>query len=326
MKQCPFSDKDIDSIIPFDCAVIVHPPKRKRGNYDETASNENLCMCSMSCLIAHLYSTKGNDDINRCPVCFNSSVESIYDGVSHSLLLQCNNESNLTDDNQDDRDKNVLMGAYDVVSFKFNKHAFHLTVLKQTIVKKEGGSILETCMTWVKHIFSNIFRYGNRHDGPMKTTDTDHSFLHVHSLAQERIGHVLGIDSKQNMKILHKGKVIYPISSNTKNLGLEETRNIFSSDQISQHLIDVSNQDRKLNKLSLVVMGTRKDDMIIEKTTLNHGNNVLFRMLMTNRRSFCYVSIIIIIIAGGSRLFWKNRLPTESTIMIDNEISSVIEL
>lgn len=63
------------------------------------------------------------------------------------------------------------------------------------------------------------------------------------SSAISRIGLVLGVDAKQGMKIIYKGKVIYPDKTN----------------DVSEEIISISSADisQKRKKPSLVVMGVR---------------------------------------------------------------------
>ena len=69
--------------------------------------------------------------------------------------------------------------------------------------------------------------------------------------AQHRIASVLGMNMKSGgLKILYKGKVICPDPKK-------------SADEMSKQLLDLSNASGKGSKPSLVVMGTRSGDEVI---------------------------------------------------------------
>mmetsp|Transcript_8828 Transcript_8828/g.12510 ORF Transcript_8828/g.12510 Transcript_8828/m.12510 type:complete len:257 (-) Transcript_8828:134-904(-) len=70
--------------------------------------------------------------------------------------------------------------------------------------------------------------------------------------AQERMAEVLGMNVKSGMKVLCKGKVLYP------NLKM-------SASDISKRLIDISLNDLKSRKPSLVIMGTRAGNELQRK-------------------------------------------------------------
>jgi len=78
--------------------------------------------------------------------------------------------------------------------------------------------------------------------------------------ALDRIGSVLGMDVKNGLKVIHKGKVIYPANAKKKE----------SSCDISEQLLDISSTDliHHRRKPSLVVMGLR------EKTTAVRYSNI----------------------------------------------------
>uniref|UniRef100_A0A7S2XNP6 Uncharacterized protein n=2 Tax=Attheya septentrionalis TaxID=420275 RepID=A0A7S2XNP6_9STRA len=108
--------------------------------------------------------------------------------------------------------------------------------------------------------------------------------------AQDRIAHVLGMRLSNNLKILHKGKVLYPDPKS-------------SSEDVSEHLMDISKSDRlKKVKPSLVVMGTQ----IGKELHMNHPMG-WFGML-TWGVSLVFRSFIHLF--GGAFLFFRSILPS----------------
>jgi len=252
--KCPLTDRDIDSVNPFDVAVIHHLHRKKETVHDD---DDEAIMCCLVPLISHLYSTSSSS-IKDDPL-LPKTVESIYDGISNTLLLREDSERN---DNEN----------YDVVSFKFNKHSYHLAVLKE----KETNYYLSR----IKSIFGVN---GGGVGGAL-----------IETLAQDRIGKVLGMDSKRNTKVLYKGKVIYP------NKGL-------SPKQISQKLIEISKSDQreKRRNPSLVVMGTRKGENMVQRQPNNHlGTVKQLRTILLSRYS-CYLFLL-----GSGLIFFIKRIKT----------------
>lgn len=89
-------------------------------------------------------------------------------------------------------------------------------------------------------------RYGPIHYY-LSLKSTSSSRNTVTRCALSRIGVVLGLDVKHGMKIIHKGKVIYPAADKTNN-------------DVSEEILSISSLDisKKRKKPSLVVMGVRR--------------------------------------------------------------------
>ena len=170
MTKCPLTHQDINSIVPFDVAVLSHSRSlSRRKTKEETAATNHKhknddtknttkkdetpkclnLMCSLPFLIDHLYSNK-NDDTSTStfpPVSYlNQEFDTIYDGISHALLCgdddddgEKDNDDSGSGDGDGDGD-DMLSKQYDVVSFKFNKHLYHLTVLKHDDKKQSDSS------------------------------------------------------------------------------------------------------------------------------------------------------------------------------------------
>ena len=260
MKRCPLTNQAIDCINPFEVAVIIHPHPSNTDKfvddkrdcfikYSDQNDNKNVstyCMCSMSSLMDHLYSYKST----ICPVCA-SSIELIYDGISYSILMNDFTSADAVNTSVDTttstKHNNV---CYDMVSFKYNKQSFHLA-----IVKNDENSLSNTN---IRSLFQRILILMKQKQNRV----TQDKFF-VETLAQERIGKVLGIDSKYNLKILHKGKVLYPLPKQKMNKSLSY---VSEHEALSKYLIQISNSDKLQNKRqpSLIVMGTRREDILID--------------------------------------------------------------
>lgn len=295
-----------DTNIPLDIAVIIpqnsssNQPKKQGGGGNTKSPNENhndqdcCCMCSMTQLISHLYHLK----IDTCPVCSKHTIDIVYDAISHLILVT--KERSLSDFDTAEQE-------YDIISFRFHKQSYHLTVPKQQRQKtRKEDHLLKNL--FVKKISSIIKRKYKRDQQYYEDVD-------IEILAQERIGKVLSIDYKRNMKILHKGKLIYPTHGMIQNQGQRHSSNgmIKSPEQqLSQQLIDISNDDRKQNKRhpSLTIMGTRQNDILIEKSS-NKGNNYPMFSIIMDRLRYIVLNhgfdhgLTLVIIVGGMIMFWK---------------------
>jgi len=159
------------------------------------------------------------------------------------------------------------------------------------------------------------------------------------SLAQNRIAHVLDMH-ENNMKILHKGKVLFPHKDNNNS---SKSSLSLSPQDISQRLIEISMQDSQENnegatssststsssssskkkKPSLVVMGTRKTDMERDRQTdkeraeqlrQRHGNNT-YKYTWSGRLGYYTYSGsgmvlgMLKAVIGGVFLLFKSILP-----------------
>jgi len=200
--------------------------------------------CGHSCSLVHL--TSHLETSNLCPVCLNDEIRFICDGVSNAHLLavvKSTGESNPVGQ------CSSFNESHDFICFKYGKHAYYLALKKND---------RENVIT---RIFS-IFR------------KTD-----VTSLAQERIADVFSLNPRTGLKILYKGRVIYPDK-------------FCSSCDISQKIITISKADlhdviRK--KPTLVVMGTRIGMEI--KNELSSEKNGIMRSIMSRGGTPIYGSL-----------------------------------
>ncbi len=280
--KCPLTKCPIDSINPFDVAVLHnhHHRNKETGSnavvVDDGGSEEDSIMCCLLPLVSNLYSANNSNSFLPAP--FNNSIESIYDGISNAILLGEDSERN------DSVGIDTLSEHYDVVSFKFNRHSYHLSVLK----KNDTNHYFDR----LKSIFALFQRRSNV------------SSTLINTLAQDRIGTVLGIDSKLNMKVLCKGKVIYPNKD-------------IPPQQISQKLIEISKSDQneKRRSPSLVVMGTRKGEVFVQKSSKKSWIiEKQLRKILFSKYS-CYVLLI-----GSGVVFLMKRFKAT-----DLNLSQVIE-
>lgn len=110
--------------------------------------------------------------------------------------------------------------------------------------------------------------------------------------AQDRIAQVLGMRLSNNLKILHKGKVLYPDPKS-------------SLKDVSEHLLDISKSDGlKKVKPSLVVMGTQiGKELHINQTMGWFG-------MLTWGVSFVFRSFVHLL--GGAFLFFRSILPSNT--------------
>jgi len=255
--KCPFTSQDIDSIDPFNVAVIYHQssctPVVDIGDEDHKKSKDQFCMCSLNHLIDDFYSSKPS-----CPVCLKQDITSIYDGISNSFL-------------GDNNHNNEWKKHYDIISFKFNKHLYYLTILKK-----------EKQHSWFRSVINRISPKKDCADNAV-----NYNSLDIYTLAHERIAAVLEMDSKENIKILYKGKVIYPNS-------------LMTSEQISKNIIDISgvalsssssSPPRKVSS-HLVVMGTRRCDVIQEKKSYRTSN--ILKHVMS-KRNYYLLGVVVLI-------------------------------
>jgi hypothetical protein len=149
-----------------------------------------------------------DDVVNVCPVC------------QKSVGLICDARVATTNDERDDNNNTI-------VRFKYGKQIYQLSTIAVKPTKTTPTS------SWIWSFFSRV------KDSSSTSTDETTTIL-----AQDRIREAMQF---VDLKILHKGKVIYPCS-------IEE-------EKISQQLLDLSSPNQKI---SLVVMGTRQGRQLKE--------------------------------------------------------------
>lgn len=282
---CPFTKQEIATINPLSLALMhdLSSSKNRGGKEKEglgmgrkgqvvpvqpgSSSSCHTCghMAHLPSLVEYLHgknyinNTYGRKSSYLCPHCLDN-ITDIYDGVAHEIIMNSSAIESLTytataestgthtgapTSSKKDSKKGDIDCEFDVVHFKYSKRSYHLAVLRRDGQK---GTENDTSLFW---------RFIDR----VKMSTKDDLDL---TLVQNRIASVLGMDANSSMKILSKGKVIYP-------------DNTLSSKEISNKLVEVSNQDSRggageictstvmgksfQSKISLVVMGTRMKDV-----------------------------------------------------------------
>lgn len=222
---CPFTLKSIDEIERENLAVIYQNnpllSSSNAGGDGDVAGNEmDRIPCGHSCTLSHLISylhdTVGSN--KSCPACQSSPASVVCDANSSKYLLRQRAGSQCNEKNE--------AGTPDsdggrIISFRYGPTSYFL---------------------WV-------------HSTPPSPTSSYYSklFSSAKGNALDRIGSVLGMDVKTGLKLIHKGKVIFPETS-----GKKES---YSTDEIiSEQLLDITSTDliHKRKKPSLVVMGLRQ--------------------------------------------------------------------
>ena len=164
-------------------------------------------------LVSHLCSGNSVSKMKNCPCCC-LKITDIYDGMANDFVFS----------------KNENKEVHDLISFKYAAHNFHL------FISPNNANALQ--LNQMPQTFGNYMSKRFRQESSS-------------CLAQDRIAAVLDID-KKNMKILFKGKVIFPIKDSLS----------VSPEDLSQKMVEISIKDlgpmssRKKNNPSLVVMGT----------------------------------------------------------------------
>jgi len=204
-------------------------------------------------------------DLQHCQICL-EPVSMISDGlVSH-------NDGDDDDDNQ-------------VIRFKFGKQIYQLST-----ANKEEQPQKDSRRWWFWPSFS-IERKINYSSTANKRSTT--------ILAQNRIANALNL---ANLKILHKGKIIYPppdcstdVKKKNCNDGTEEepTREVI----ISRRILEISNENWKNNmtkkKVSLVVMGTLIERQLKRRTENDSNSDNVCSILQRLQRSLWFSLTIL---------------------------------
>lgn len=211
------------SICPFtlaatkreDAGVVyetILPSSSKSGptNGGENASDQAFG-CGHSCTLTHLVQYLHDGGSSKsCPVCRTSRVCVVCDADSSAFLVQLNTTS--------EQNGNSNVGGGRIVSFRYGPISYFLWVRSSQQASPSSSRL-------------NFF--SNREEN-----------------ALDRIGSVLGMDVEKGLKVIHKGKVIYP-----DNKGGDD-----GSNDVSEQLLDISSADliHRRKKPSLVVTGLRQ--------------------------------------------------------------------
>ncbi len=217
------------------------------------------------------YLCSGNATTNNtCPCCC-LKITDVYDGLSNDVVFN----------------KSEDVAAHNLISFKYAAYNFHLAVSFEDdrqfsmvqLLKSYGASIM-----------------GARSDG-------------FGQLAQNRIMDVLDME-ENNMKILHKGRVLFPIKGKS-----------ITPRELSQKLIEISIADlqmigekKRRKSPSLIVMGTPKKKMeesqrFVGAGELRYENTMRGKFShFTYRGIFTFIHVVKTSF-GATILLFKTMLP-----------------
>ena len=260
--QCPFTEEDVNKIDPLLLAIPY--------NFEQSPP---ACghECHLPSLVSYLHNSKNYT--SRSPSAsasaskpnsgsfFGIKITDIYDDISNCVMLNkkrtrtgtCISDKNAADNANSNVDNTCA--SYDLISFKYAKQNYHLAVRAPMSrkVKQQKKSFLQSIAYYV--IPQSLYGSGS---------DSDNANQSHTKTAQDRIAHVLDMDMS-NMKILFKGKVLFPIKDD-----------MTTSDELSRRLVEICTQDtctqhagyeegkgkrKQKHNPSLTVIGTRKSDM-----------------------------------------------------------------
>lgn len=233
---CPFTFKTIGAIQPEDLAVVYESNPLLADNAEPTGTLNIQCghSCNLSNLVSYLHDTGGT---KLCPVCQSSSASFICDSTSSiSIARRTNAQHNTHGSVDSDGDG----GGGRIVSFRYGTIVYFLWVKSPQQLSSS---------------YTSIFR--DRNGGN----------------ALDRIAHVLGMDVKSGLKVIHKGKIIYPHAGNNATASRND-----STDEASEQILDISVGDiiHRRKKPSLVVMGLR-----LQSTSPGMRTNTLSDVIFT---------------------------------------------
>lgn len=192
--------------------------------------------CGHSCTLSNLVSyLHDTSGTKLCPVCQSSSAYFICDFMSSTAISRRASENAQQITHSVDDEGRIL-------SFRYGAFVYFLWVKNSTQLVSSSS-------------YTSFFR------------------TRVRGNALDRIAYVLDMDDRNGLKVIHKGKIIYPHPGKNSISSKDE-----SSDEISEKLLDISDSDiihcRK--KPSLVVMGLR-----IHTTSDMKANTTLPDMLFS---------------------------------------------
>lgn len=257
--QCPFTEEDVNKIDP-----LLHAIPYNFEQSPPACGHE----CHLPSLVSYLHNSKNNTNTSASASKTNSGslfgikITDIYDDISNCVMLSkrstrtgtCISDKNAAD-NANSHVDNTL-ASYDLISFKYAKQNYHLAVRAPISrkVKQQKKSFLQSIAYYI--IPQSL--YGSA------GSDSDNANPNHTKIAQDRIAHVLDMEMS-NMKILFKGKVLFPIKDD-----------MTTPDELSRRLVEICTQDKctqhagyeegkgkkkQKHNPSLTVIGTRKSDM-----------------------------------------------------------------
>jgi hypothetical protein len=235
---CPFTFKSIGTLHSEDVAIIYESNPLLAAAAVDAPKIHCGHSCTLSNLVSYLHDTP-YPGTKLCPVCQSSSAYFICDFMSSTAVSRRASE-------HAQQITHGSVGSVDdagrIVSFRYGTIVYFL---------------------WVKNATQSV----------SSSSYTSFFRTRVRGNALDRIAHVLDMDVRYGLKVIHKGKIIYPHQGKNSISSKDE-----SSDEISEKLLDISDSDiihcRK--KPSLVVMGLR-----IHKTSDMKANTTLPDMIFS---------------------------------------------
>merc|ERR1712194_318602 len=194
-----------------------------------------------------------------CPVCQSTLASVICDSSSSAFLLQSQEEHRLT------KKEAVKEDDGRIISFRYGAAFYYLWVPSSPPLPSSS--------------YSKLFGAG-------KIT------------ALDRIGSVLGMNVGTGLKVIHKGKVIYPENAEKRE----------SPECISEQLLDISYADllHRRKKPSLVVTGLRQQTTVGKQTPAARNHFIGIMTRFTPWYLFRWAVHTTAILLGGMYLFMRS--------------------
>ncbi len=268
---CPFTFKAIDTIHPEDLAVVYESNPLLVGHLETARKIQCGHSSTLSNLVSYLHDAGGT---KLCPVCQSSPASFICDDISSSTLSRQKNNAQHIRHGSDGTEGDDSGGR--IVSFRYGTHVYFLWV---------------TSPPHLSSSYTSIFRDRTREN------------------ALDRIARVLRVDVKNGMKVIHKGRILYPHKND-------------SVDDISKEMLDISASDiiHHRKKPSLVVMGLRMQTSdTTSNTSLSDMKFSVARQIslrfIWNTIARCFQSTFISLstLVGGMVLFVRSILVPPQT-------------
>lgn len=307
--KCHFTQEEVTTIDPQSLAITYSHGNSRDTNNSVTTSDTPKFRCGheshLSSLVSYLY--EGNTKNNRsCPYC-DEIITEIYDGITNdAVIFMMKKCSAISGDETAIENINIDMGSYDLVSFKYGRHNYHLSLSTRQNSKNQLNSISESILAYCQRFL-------------FQSKDNSEK-----DLAQDRIAGVLGMD-ESHMKILYRGKLLFPnkdasMTARDVSRRLVEISMLDFQEQHQQHL--KMQKRRQKHQPSLVVMGTRRTDMERAKRFTNAGDFRHKNTFNGQIRYYLYFGLINLIgflrtLIGGTILLFKTVLPNGR--IIDDE-------
>lgn len=250
---CPFTLRSISDLPRENVAVIY---KHNPSSDGSTAACGHLCTLSRLIPYLHDGSASSNATTNNSKTGFCPVCLSSPVGVVCDGISSSYLLQQTIDTTSNSDSKGENEGR--VVSFRYGSVVYHL---------------------WVHSIVAKSYL------GSSRSSKRNNALV--------RIGCVLGIDTQNGLKVIHKGKVIYPTKSK------KET----TIHDISEQILDISHSDniRQRQKPSLIVMGSREQTLNDRWGNSSDQRSIVYTVV--SRLTPCYLW-------SFARWSWQTSLAT----------------